>query len=422
MLAALLFAAIGFTPATAHRIDAIAAAEIASHRAPGIAVGVVESGRLVYARGFGFANVRERIRVSPGTQFALGGISEQFIAAAVLLLAQDGKLGLDDPVTKYLPKVAARGVTIRELLDGTSGLPNVAGHASSPPGTAYSENPLDYVLAGRIVERVAGEPLSDYVEQHIFVPLVIDASLWFGDTGLGADHAVGYTKVNGRFVPVRPSATRPRAGAGVISDVYDLAKWDIEFPVLLRVDAVRDMFTPALPSAFVRHGMGWTLDRRSGHRFVWQNGEIPGFHTMNALLPDEHVAVIVLVNADARNEPTTLPESIAGRVLDVVVPPVRHHLDNAIVTRARQLLAMLQSGRLDRTQLTPAFSSYLSDDLVVRADLGALGRVRALVPIASTSSGAGTTYEFLVLFAKGERHFQMTVQPDGKIASLSFNP
>ncbi len=435
MIAALAFAALGFSPATAHRIDTIVVSELRAHRAPGVAVGVVESGRLVYARGFGEANLSRHVPASPGTQFGIGQISEQFTAAAVLLLAQEGRLRLDDPVTKYLPQLTvARSVTIRQLLDQTSGLPLAgdwphllaAAATARPvatPGTAYAANPLNYLVAGRIVAQVTGDTLSDYVEQHIFVPLVMDASLYAGDTGASPYRAVGYTVEHGHYTRAQSwSSTRLGGDAGVITDVYDLAKWDIEFPILLRVDAVREMFTPGVPSSFDRHGMGWTIDQRNGRRFMWQNGEVPGFHAMNALLPDDHVAVIVLVNADSLHEPAALPETIAGRILDAVVPPSTHRVDNGVVLRARMLLEALQRNRIDRTQLTDAFSRYLTGDVIRGAHLAALGRLDSLVPISSRAEGGNTTYEFLALFSRGERHYRITLAPDGKIASISFSP
>lgn len=436
MIAALALATLGFTSATAHRIDDIVASEVRAHRTPGIAVGVVESGRLVYARGFGSANRSRDIPVGPGTQFGIGQVSEQFTAAAVLLLAQSGRLSLDDRVTKYLPQLRiARYVTIRELLEHTSGLPVItdwahafaaanAGRSTGVPGAAYADNPLDYLIAGRIVASIANEPLSDDVQQSVFVPLVMDASLYEGDTGLSRSRAVGYTLAGGHFLPARPwTAARLDGDAGVVSDVYDLAKWDIEFPILLRVDAVREMFTPGVANAFERHGMGWTLDERNGHNMMWQNGEVPGFHVMNSLLPDQHVAVIVLTNSDSFGDPAVTPEIVAGRILDVVAPPNRRHLDNSIVTRARLLLGQLANDRIDRTQLTPAFSRYLSDDLVRRLNVAALGSVRSLVPISSVSERNGdTTYEFSTLFARGERHYRLTVTPDGKIDFIVLMP
>jgi D-alanyl-D-alanine carboxypeptidase len=427
---------MGFTPATAQRIDGIVEAEVRAHRTPGIAVGVVESGRIIYARGFGRASISRNIDVSPATQFGIGQLSEAFTAAALLMLEQSGKLKLTDAVTTYLPNLTvAHDVTLRDLLDQTSGLPHVsnwphllaaanAAKPVAPPHTAYDPNPLNYLLAGMIVERITGVPLSDYVEQHIFLPLVMDSSLYTGETGVSTAHAVGYTVHGGQFVKAQPwSATRTAGDSGIISNVYDLAKWDIEFPILLRVDAVSEMFAPGLPGSLDRHAMGWTIDQRDGKRFVWQNGEIPGYHAMNALLPDDHVAVIVLVNTDSFGGPASLPESVAGRILDVLVPPSAQRIDNAVVTRAREWLGRLASGRIDRTQLAPEFNHYLSDAVVRQANIAALGRVVSMIPIASTPvSAGGTEYEFLVHFEHGMRHYHFTVDADGRISFISFSP
>jgi D-alanyl-D-alanine carboxypeptidase len=436
LFAIALAATLGFTPATAQRIDAIVGAEVRANRTPGIAVGVVESGRIIYARGFGDADISRNTRVSPATQFRIGQLSEEFTAAALLLLEQSGKVKLDDPVTAYLPNLTfARSVTLRELLDQTSGLPHVSDWAHllkaasvarplGPPGVAYDFNPLNYAIAAMVVERVSGIPLSDYVEQHIFVPLVMDSSLYVGETGLSGLHAIGYTERHGAFVKAQLwSSTRSEGDADVISNVYDLAKWDIEFPILLRVDAVREMFTPALPTSLDRHAMGWTIDQRDGRRFIWQNGEIPGYHVMNALLPDDHVAVIVLVNTDTFGGDATLPEEIAGRILDVLVPPTAQRVDNAVMARAREWLARLANGRIDRTELTPAFSQYLSDSVVRQAHIASYGPVISIIPIASTLATDGATeYEFLVRFAHGVRHYHLTIAADGRVAFISFSP
>lgn len=440
----------GFTAATAQRIDAIATNEILARRTPGIAIGIIQDGRLVYARGYGKANVGRNIPVSPGTQFGIGQISEQFTAASILLLEQDGKLKLGDPVTKYVPELTiASHITIRQLLQETSGLPDVstsphiprdrtryAGidmliaainsmQLASQPGTAYADNPLNYLLAGLIIERITGVPISDYVQQHIFLPLVMDSSLYAGDTGISPTHALGYTlQGNNNFVQTRAwSVSRLRGEAGVVSNVYDLSKWDIEYPILLRVDAVREMLTPSTPGNYEQHGMGWVIDQRDGRRFIWQDGQIAGYHAMNALLPDDHIGVIVLTNADSFGGPAVLPETVAGRILDVIVPPTAERVDNTIIARAREWLERLATLRIDRTQLTPTFSSYLTDSYVHDARFASLGTVESIVPISSTNLRNGdTSYEFLAHFSQGTLHYRFTLAPDGKIDYLDLTP
>ena len=147
--------------------------------------------------------------------------------------------------------------------------------------------PLNYLLAGLIVERASGVPLSDYLEQHIFIPLVMDHTFLAGDSGISPTHATGYTRTAQGFVTAPMWDPSWLAGdAGFVSTIDDLAKWDIEMPVLLRVDAVRTIFTPGASVGPTQYGMGWVIDRRGGKEFVWSNGEISGYRAMNALLPE----------------------------------------------------------------------------------------------------------------------------------------
>jgi D-alanyl-D-alanine carboxypeptidase len=435
------------TPAVTDRIDRMAKDEVHAGRTPGIAIGVVEDGRVVYARGFGFATLNKHAPMTPDTEFYTGGLTMQFTAAAILLLAQDGKLSLDDHVTKFIPEFQlGSGVTIAQLLTQTSGLPSYASlpkissdltrtvkltdllalvdglRPAAPPGAIYANNPLNYLVAGLIVERASGVPLSDYLEQHVFLPLVMNHSFLAGDNGISPSHATGYTRGREGFdsAPVWDPAWLAGA-SGLVTTIYDLAKWDIEMPVLLRVDAVRTMFSPTASDGPTHYGMGWVIDRRGGKTFVWSNGEISGYRAMNALLPEQHVGVIVFSNADSFHGPVTVPEELGARVLDILVPPTSAHLDNAIVTRAKDWLGRLASRRFDRSELTPAFSSYLSDDLVARENFAALGPLQSIVPISSSGESNGDTiYEFLVRYPRAQYHYQFEVTRDGKIDGISL--
>jgi D-alanyl-D-alanine carboxypeptidase len=432
--------------AVSAQIDRLALDEVHGDRTPGIAVGVVEDGRLVYARGFGFATIVPHVPMTPDTEFYAGGITMEFTAAAILLLSQDGKLKLDDPVTKFVPEFKlGQNVTITQLLTQTSGLPGYAAPGVStdftrpmklatllaavdrekspaPPGTVYQSNPLNYLLAGLIVERASGVPLSDYLEQHVFIPLVMDHTFLAGDSGISPTRATGYTRARTNFVTA-PSwdPSWLDGSAGLVTTVNDLAKWDIEMPVLLRVDAVRTAFTPGLTGGPTHYGMGWVVDRRGGEDFVWTNGEISGYRSMNALLPGRHIGVIVLSNADALRGSVTIPEEIGARVLDLLAPPTTANLDNTIITKAKDWLGRLASRDIDRSQLTPAFSAYLSDDLVARENFAALGPLETIVPISSTSESNGDTlYVFLVRYPRVQYRYDFEVAPDGKVDGISL--
>jgi CubicO group peptidase (beta-lactamase class C family) len=384
--------------------------------------------------------------MTPDTQFYVGGLTRQFTAAAILLLAQDGKLALDDHVSKYVPEFRAGGtITIAQLLTQTSGLPQYAqitgasadltrpmnlsallksldASKAAPAGTAYANNPLNYLIAGLVVERASGVPLSDYLEQHLFIPLVMDHSFLAGDSGISPLHAAGYTRATRGFAAAPiwdPSWLE--GDAGLVTTVYDLAKWDIEMPILLRVDAVRTMFAPNASNGPTRYGMGWVIDRRGGKDFVWSSGEISGYSSMNALLPEQHVGVIVFSNADSLHGPVTIPEELGARILDAIVPPTTAHLDNTIVARAKEWLARLASGHIERGELTPAFSAYLTDDLIVREDFAALGPLQSIVPLSSSAGSSGdTVYEFLVRYKSAQYHYEFELTPQGKIDGITL--
>jgi D-alanyl-D-alanine carboxypeptidase len=439
-----------FTSETVARIDRIVQAEITGDRTPGIAVGVVEDGRLVYARGFGYSNVAKRTRVDAASQFYLGAVSQQFTTGAVLLLVQDAKIKLDDRVTKYVPELTIAGnVTVAELLQQTSGLPDYTKapgiapdqtrqikindllaavnkmQLAATPGTTYAANDLNFIVAGLIVERVSGVTLSDFLQQRIFLPLVMNETFYAGDTGISSSHATGYTRTQHGFAPARPLDSSWLLGArGVVSNVYDLAKWDIEMPILLRVDAVREMFTAGGVAVPAQFGMGWVIDRRAGKRFMWNTAELPGYRALNAVLPDDHISIIVLTNVDSEHGgPVTTPIQVATRILDVVAPPVTVHLDNSIVARAQEWLQAIADKRIDRTELTPAFSAYLTDELVASSNFAAFGKLQTIVPISSTTEPNGDTlYEFIVQYPHDQFHYKFAVSRDGKVDELLLGP
>lgn len=434
-----------FTSAMSAWIDRLGKFEIRSSRTPGLAIGVAEEGRIVYARGFGSANLSSNAPFGPDTESFAGGVSMQFVAAALLMLEQDGKIKLDDKVVKYLPDFTVAGdATIAQLLAQTSGLPDYTRargvnldptretkiadllaavnklNPSAAPGSAYAANDLNYMVAATIVERVSGVPLSDFLQQRIFLPLVMNHTFLAGDSGIADSHAVGYTYgPGGKFVPVRPwDRTWLYGGRGVVSTIYDLAKWDIEMPILLRVDAVRTMFSAGLVPGQTQYGMGWIIDRRGGKLFTWYDGEIAGYRAMNALLPDDHIAVIVLTNADSlKGGHIADPRTIAARILDQIDPPARAQLDNAVVSRAKEWLGRLAERQIDRTQLTADFSAYLTDALISRENFAALGKLQSIVPIASSTDSTGdTTYEFIVRYPHDvQYHYKFGITKDNKI-------
>jgi CubicO group peptidase (beta-lactamase class C family) len=438
-----------FTPAMARAIDKLAADELSHNATPGLSIGVVENGLLVYAKGYGVANLQTREGLTPGTEFYVGSVTKEFTAAAVLLLAQNHQLSLGDKVTKYVPELTvAKDVTISQLLQQTSGLPDASKAfkfpadfakpiridafiktldglpPASPPGAKFAYNNANYMIAALVVARVSGLPFSVFLQTHIFEPLVMTSSFLAGDEGIAANHAVGYRRASGRWArAMRWDPSWLFGSESLVTDVYDLAKWDIALPLLLDVESVGTMWTPSGAPGGVAYGMGWVIDQRSGKRFIWHNGEIAGFHAMNALLPDDHVAVIVLANADSfGNAGTIQPERVANAILDVVDPAQPALFENVVIDRAMEWVGRLQRADLDRTQLTPAFNSYLTDALVQQTNLKAAGSLLSLTPIESFQQNGDTAYVFLARFEHQTYTFQFVLTPQGKIDGLYLKP
>jgi hypothetical protein len=136
-------------------------------------------------------------------------------------------------------------------------------------------------------------------------------------------------------------------------------------------------------------------------------------------LPEQHVGVIVFSNADSLHAPTTIPEELGARILDLIVPPTMAHLDNAIVERAKEWLILLASGRVRRDELTPSFSTYLTDDLVASQNFAALGPLQSIIPLSSTAESNGeTSYEFLVRYPHAQYHYDFKLTGQGKVDGI----
>jgi CubicO group peptidase (beta-lactamase class C family) len=285
---------------------------------------VVKDGKAVVRRGFGYANLEEHTKAGPETNFRLASVSKQFTAACILLLKQDGKLRLEDPVRKWLPELppSDRKISIRNLLTHTGGLidyedlippdrttqiddNDVLRMIASQhrlyfdPGSAHRYSNGGFVLLGLIAQRISGMDLADFMKKRIFEPLGMEHTLMY-EHGHGPEvtsRAYGYTENDGKWMRTDQSVTSATRGdGGIYSSVDDLAKWDAALYTdkLLNADSRKLAFTPTDPIADpdVDYGFGWRL---SGDT-VWHSGESIGFRNVIIRWPEQHLAVIILSN------------------------------------------------------------------------------------------------------------------------------
>ena len=312
---------------------------------PGAAVLVLRDGEPAVRRGFGLADVEAGVPDTPETNFRLASVSKAFTAATVLLLVEDGLVGLQDPVRRWLPSLpeAADAVTIHHLLSHTSGLIDYEDVMPDglerqvrdadvlailegqerlyfKPGTAYRYSNSAYALLTLIVEAASGKAYPDFLRERIFAPLGMDASVAFVDgESTVANRAYGHSLVDGAWVRTDQSPTSAVLGdGGIYSSIDDLAKWDAAlYDGRLLSDATRalafgDQTRVAVNEDNVdAYGYGWRLD---GER-LWHSGETIGFRNVIIRDPSQRLTVIVLTN---RNGPRPYP--LARRILEEFSP------------------------------------------------------------------------------------------------------
>ncbi|RNF31791.1 hypothetical protein NM04_05360 [Massilia aurea] len=311
---------------------------------PGATVIVVKNGKTVFRKAYGAADVAAKTPLTPGTVLRLGSITKQFTAVAILMLAEEGKLALNDPITRFFPDYPTQGkvITVEHLLTHTSGIVSytgkpgyvstmakdltvaqmIDGFRNDPlefePGTQFRYNNSGYFLLGAIIERVSGTSYASFLEQRIFTPLGMKDTAYEGVERSSAPRAAGYSAQEKGFAPAQPlSMSQPYAAGALVSTVDDLAKWDaaIASGKLLKPASWKMAFTSykLSPEKSTDYGYGWGVGTLQGTPMVDHGGGINGFRTHALRLPEQKVFVAVLSNADSGNaNPEVLAKKAAA--------------------------------------------------------------------------------------------------------------
>lgn len=325
---------------------------------PGASVSVIRDGRVVFGRAYGLADLESHTLATPATNYRLASMTKQFTAAAILLLAEDGCLSLDDAIRKWLPTLLyAAAITIRHLLTHTSGLidyedviPDGTSHQLHDadvlhlletqnrtyfvPGTSFRYSDSGYALLALIIGKASRQDFGLFLRERIFGPLGMQNTLAY-EEGIStiANRAFGYSVAQQSWTRTDQSLTSAVLGdGGIYSSIDDLAKWDAALydSRLLRAESLRLAFTPATRTEDprVQYALGWRITGDA----VWHSGETLGFRNVIVRYPRQHFTVIVLTN---RSDPE--PYSIALAIGKLFLP-------NADATRASQVVVGPDSG------------------------------------------------------------------------------
>jgi len=323
-------------------VDAYVRDFIRRHNIPAAAISVVHRGRIVKAAGYGLANLELKVPASAHSVFEIGSMSKQVSAEAVMMLVEEGKLGLEDPLTQHLPGLPPEwsGIRLRHLLTHTSGLHDWEGDSAFsyrreystdqfvafvarhpldfPPGTRFAYTNSAFPLLGRVIEKVSGMTYERFVTERVFKPAGMLETRIRHQADVVPNHASGYVDQDGVLEngePFRPSILAPNGG--VLSTATDMARWNIALTngTLLKPATMALMTTPTRfnDGSTFSGGIAWFLDEFRGHHMLLHNGStVAGFSSVVYRYPDDDLSVVVLFNIDRWNAVNVLATNIAS--------------------------------------------------------------------------------------------------------------
>ena len=423
------------------KVDAIVRQALASTGVPSVSLATVQAGAITYLQAYGAGRIDPRAPALPAMRYSIGSISKQFTAAAVLLLAEQGKLSLDDPVSRFVPNLT-RGteVAIRELLSHTSGYQDYWPQDYVPPfmlqsitadrildqwarkpldfdpGTEWQYSNTNFVIAGLIVEKVSGEPLLQFLSEHIFTPLGMKSVMNIDQNRLTETDATGYLRYaigTPRLAPKEGKGWLFAAGE-LAMPAEDLAKWDMSIinQSVLQPASYAQMEKEVLlkNGLGTRYGLGVDVRQEFGQRVIEHGGEVSGFTAHNMVFPDAHMAVVVLVNEDSVEASGDIARKIAALLF-------READAGKQEDQSREIFAALQQGKINRALFTDNCNSYFTAQALkdFASSLGPLGSPTEFTQTHNQDRGGMTFRLFEVHFPQKTVEVWERIMPDGKI-------
>lgn len=425
---------------------------------PGLSLAVVKDGKVIKSKGYGLANVELNVPATPNTVYQWASVTKQFTAAAILLLADDHRLMLDERISIYLTNapVAWSNVTVRHLLNHTSGIKSYTSLSGFfkdirkdftkeeligrvrdlplefEPGARWSYSNTGYFLLGLIIEKVSGHSYGDFLRERIFGPLQMKTARVNEQFLIIPNRATGYASVSNRWLTSEfVSPTQPFSAGVLTGTIYDLAKWDAALygDRLLSAANRKLMWTPTrLNNGKTRdYGFGWELGELRGHRYVAHGGGIHGFSTYILRLLDDKLTVIALMNG--AGNPTVLARGVANLYIPELLPASikpQPDPDPALTKRLKECLHEL-AAKMDSPLITPEFREEYSKARARAESLSErLKEMKSFTFVASDPAPPGSERlgvavsrfaYYKMVGAKETRFYTFEMTADGKVAS-----
>lgn len=382
------------------RIDSLATAFVDSTPVPSVAIAVLRGGDVLALKAFGYAELERQRPATAETVYRIGSLTKQFTAAAIMRLVEQGRIRLDDDVSKYVPGFPLRGqrVTLRHLLNHTSGIHNYTAKPEwarrwaddlSPdsitafvardtfdfaPGTRYSYSNTGYVLLGMVIEKVSNGPYAAFIDREFFKPLGLTGSSYCPSLPADPAFAVGYDRRGGSTVPTAYlSMTHPYAAGALCMTAPDFLAWQRALSAgrVVSPASYARMTTPdtLIGGRRMTYGFGLGVGMLEGHRAISHSGGINGFTSFHFHFPDDSLGIVVFDNSTSA-DPGSLARNIA-RVVFGIAPVGRVRVPPAAPLAAADRAKLV--GTYDLIAPTGApliFTVRVEGDLLIGAAMG----------------------------------------------------
>lgn len=460
LLGVLGAAPLSLTPKQIAAIDAVGKRSVAGRATPGLTIAILRGGSVVYAKGFGYMNVEDAVPARGDTSYPIGSNTKQFTAAAILMLQDEGKLNVDDRLSRYLPEIPhANEVTLRNLLTHSGGyaeyteigtfdeignrpttlaaIANTVDHRplAFTPGTSRQYSNTGYDLLAMVIERVSGMTYSDFLEQRIFKPLGMTSTFVRGWDDTRHNVATEYDSYAlGPWEHAQHLDYTWFGGAGaIVSNAADLAKWNAALSggKLLSKHSLTEMMTPhriGKNDPFPDYGFGIEVSRLpNGHVMVSHGGNTYGAATQDARFPNDHLGIVVLANSGTFSYDTAVSALYKVLVPSASVKPSAHpgatpgkhrgpQASPAMVAAAERWLDDATAGHIDMAQLRPDFRAHMIP--AHRAALQALASLgnRTYTLISTDRRPPTTAYLFMVKTPEKMLLYAYSRDDDGLVA------
>jgi CubicO group peptidase (beta-lactamase class C family) len=440
----------GKKPGFSAKIDNIVNGVLKKTGVPSASIAVVRNGKIVYVHAYGYGHLHPKEKANTTMRYAIGSISKQFTAASILLLEQKGKISLDDPVSKWMPNLTkAKDITIREILSHTSGYrdfwpqdyvpPAMRKHkdavkvihkwAEKPldfkPGTKWQYSNTNYLIAGEIVEKISGEPIYKFVNQHILDPLHITNVVNYDAGDMTDQDAKGYMRYG--IGPLRPAIHEGsgwmKGAAELAMTPRDLAKWDISIinQSLLQPKSYKQFEKEVRLKNGVCSGyaLGLFVRMMNGHRMLAHSGEVSGFTAENMVFPDDSAAVVVLTNQMAGTASGPIARQIAQLLFK------KQDAQTKMRTRqAKKIFMSLERGQINRSLFTHDTNVYFSKQALqdFKSSLGPLGKPAKFFQTSQSKRGGMIERSFRAVFPNRTLRVWTYQEPNGKLEQYQIAP